>query len=146
MNVTDIMRAREFAKEKHEGQVYGDLPYLYHLDMVAQMISGLGFDAEYSVLAYLHDTIEDGVSNYNEIRDNFGNDMAENVLLLTRDKDNETYNDYILNIKNFGGRLVNAVKICDLLCNLKECNQNLVGKNIGLAKKYEKAIVTLCVR
>lgn len=147
MNVLDILKARNFAIKKHEGQMYGEQhPYIYHLDAVAKMVSDLGFDVESSIVAYLHDTIEDGVSSYDEICDNFGNDIADSVLLLTRNRDNETYNDYILSIKNFGGRLVNVVKICDLLCNLKECNQNLVGRNIGLAKRHEKAIVMLCVR
>lgn len=146
MNVFDIVRAREFAKEKHGGQMYGEHPYIHHLDMVAEMVSNLGFDVEYSVVAYLHDTIEDGVSDYSEILENFGVSIADAVAILSRDKDRENYTSYILSIKNLGGGMSMTVKICDLLCNLKECNQNLVGKNIGLAKRYEKAIVTLCVR
>ncbi len=38
MNYLDVMRAREMARFAHAGQLYGKLPYMYHLDMVANYL------------------------------------------------------------------------------------------------------------
>ena len=79
MNYLDVMRARQFAIEKHDGQLYGNLPYLYHLDMVHQLAEGIGLSEIHQVVAYLHDTIEDGVSDYAEISKEFASGFKENI-------------------------------------------------------------------
>jgi len=142
MNRLDVMRARQFAIEKHDGQMYGNLPYLYHLDMVHQLAEGIGFSEIHQVVAYLHDTIEDGVSDYTEISKEFGSEIAKYVSYIGRDKDNETYTTYIERIKYYGG-VIREVKVCDLLCNLEECIKNPTGKNASRIVRYKKALVLL---
>lgn len=142
MNRLDVMRARQFAIDKHDGQLYGNLPYIYHLDMVHQLAEGIGLSDFAQVLAYLHDTIEDGVSTYEEISKEFGSEMGKYVSYISRDKDNETYTAYIGRVKYYGGA-VREVKVCDLLCNLEECIKNPVGKNESRIIRYQKALVLL---
>ena len=142
MDGLDVIKARGFAIEKHGEQMYGSYPYIYHLDMVNSVAEMCGLSVEHRVLAYLHDTIEDDVSTYKEISEFFGSDMGQYVSRISRDKDNETYTVYIERIKYYGG-LVRELKICDLLCNLEECNKNPVGKNIGRSIRYTRALVLL---
>lgn len=142
MNRLDVMRARQFAIEKHDGQLYGNHPYIYHLDMVHNLSEVAGLSDFTQVLAYLHDTIEDDVSTYEEIAKEFGFEMGICVSCISRDKDNETYTTYIERIKYYGGA-VKEVKVCDLLCNLEECIKNPTGKNAGRIIRYQKALILL---
>ena len=56
----DLMQARAFAKANHEGQMYGDKPYIFHLEQVANTVRRFapGNDKLLQV-AWLHDVIED---------------------------------------------------------------------------------------
>ena len=59
----EVKRAREFAIKAHGDQMYGDEPYIVHLDEVAGILHEFGimetiFTNAY-IVAYLHDTIED---------------------------------------------------------------------------------------
>ncbi len=142
MNYLDVMRAREMARFAHAGQLYGKLPYMYHLDMVANFSQGMGFDEETVIVAYLHDSIEDGVLTYANISREFGSSIADDVRVLARDKDDVTYTEYINQVNHWGGRAKN-VKLSDLICNLRECISNPSEKNNSLAIKYQRAIMTL---
>jgi (p)ppGpp synthase/HD superfamily hydrolase len=142
MNELDTVMAFSFAKEKHEGQMYGDIAYIYHLSNVVKTARNFDLSAKHIVLAYLHDTIEDGVSDYTEIFKEFGSEMAELVSAISRDKDNETYSAYIRRIKSYNG-VVREVKICDILCNLEECIKNPTPKNEGRILRYKKALFFL---
>jgi len=142
MNYLDVMRAREMARLAHAGQLYGKLPYMYHLDMVANFAQGMGFDEETVIVAYLHDSIEDGVLTYANISREFGSSIADDVRVLSRDKDDVTYTEYINQVNHWGGRAKN-VKLSDLICNLRECFSNPSEKNNSLAIKYQRAIMTL---
>ena len=55
------LRAREFAIKAHGDQKYGEgEPYVAHLDDVANVLRGFGYDSDlYLTLAYLHDVLED---------------------------------------------------------------------------------------
>ena len=82
-----VQIAREFALKAHRSQQYGQHPYSYHLDCVAELLAPFGDDAQ--VAAYLHDTIEDTPTTIDEIATCFGDVMAECVAILT-DESGET--------------------------------------------------------
>jgi len=89
---TDLVaKARAFAKEKHKGQVrkFEGLPYFIHPKRVAHILYQFKVSSHIDDLiasAYLHDTLEDTDTNYEELRENFGKIVADIVMQLTSDK------------------------------------------------------------
>jgi len=85
-----VLRAREFAEKKHEGQVRKDgTPYFGHLVRVADIV--LKFKKckridEIVAAAFLHDTLEDSDTGISELRKEFGEVVALLVVELTSDK------------------------------------------------------------
>jgi (p)ppGpp synthase/HD superfamily hydrolase len=78
-----ILKARKFAIERHGDQKYGELPYIYHLDMVYETALAFNLDEDYQVAAYLHDTLEDTKTTKKELEEIFGKRVAEMVFSVT---------------------------------------------------------------
>jgi GTP diphosphokinase / guanosine-3',5'-bis(diphosphate) 3'-diphosphatase len=84
-------RAMQFAREVHATQTrkYTGNPYFDHLAEVAGIVAALGwFDGEvhpttYTAVAFLHDCVEDQGVNSMYLRAEFGNEVADGVLLLS---------------------------------------------------------------
>jgi len=135
-----LEKAFQFAKERHGDQMYGKFPYTYHLLDVLDKVIEMGMPIEYQTVALLHDTLETKTT-WIELKDNFGKFVAGCVYFLTKDK-GQSYESYIKEIKNFPD--ARAIKICDLLCNLKESyKMEDCEIKFKLIKKYEKALFTL---
>jgi (p)ppGpp synthase/HD superfamily hydrolase len=101
-------------------QLYGDKPYIYHLDCVA--ISALeGCDGDYSdvlcAVAYLHDILEDTKYTEEYLRLEFPEEVADAVVAITKVK-GEKYFVYIQKVAT--NKLAHKVKMHDTLCNLTE--------------------------
>jgi (p)ppGpp synthase/HD superfamily hydrolase len=87
-------RAFLFAAQAHRGQAVPgtDLPYILHPALVAaEVIAALGAepgrDGDLAVsCALLHDTIEDTRVTFEELRAEFGGDVARGVAALSKDK------------------------------------------------------------
>lgn len=83
-----IRRAYICAKNAHEGQLRknGD-PYIIHPLAVASSLADMGMDPASVMAALLHDVIEDTPVSYDELKAQFGAevaDLAEGVTKLTR--------------------------------------------------------------
>ncbi len=81
-----VQRAREFAARVHTGQFHNHaktIPYIAHPEEVAGLVikSG-GTDVEIAA-AWLHDVVEDTPVTIEDIRKEFGNEVAEIVNGLT---------------------------------------------------------------
>ena len=74
-------QARAFAVAAHGEQMYGEHPYVPHLDAVALIAEPFGEAAV--VAAYLHDTVEDTSVTLTDVADRFGPHIAACVALLT---------------------------------------------------------------
>jgi (p)ppGpp synthase/HD superfamily hydrolase len=76
-------KALVYAELKHHNQVRkgGDIPYIGHLLTVAGLVINDGGTEEQAIAALLHDAVEDagGPPTLEEIRKNFGNDVARIV-------------------------------------------------------------------
>lgn len=97
-----------------------------------------------SIIALLHDTVEDTSVSSTDIRKIFGQEIANSIKLLTRKDKNEPYFDYIQRIKDSGDENAIAVKIADLLHNsdlsrLSEITQ----KDLQRSMKYLGALSVL---
>lgn len=71
-------KAIAFAARAHEGQVRrtDDTPFIAHPFTVAMMVQAMGCDETTVIAALLHDTVEDCNVELEEIRTNFGEEVA----------------------------------------------------------------------
>ena len=125
----DVYKASRFAMRAHGTQMYGDFPYLFHLDQTARLVEPYGINAQ--IIAYLHDTIEDTDITENDIAAEFDDFIALSVSLITDPNDPgldrksrkeavnailkelpDTYNDAII------------VKVADRLANISYGEKN----------------------
>ncbi len=84
INLSEVMN---FAIRKHEGQMYGGLPYATHLSDVYGVLLEFDIrDNEILASAWLHDVLEDGDSYYNTIKTKFGERIAEIVYAVSDEK------------------------------------------------------------
>lgn len=114
-------RAILIAEAAHGNQAYGLYPYIYHLKRVAEIAERLGFDEPIVVACILHDTLEDTSLSYNNIKKEFGIEVAEIVFAVT---DELGRNRTERHIKTYPKIYTNwkavAVKLCDRIANLSE--------------------------
>lgn len=140
MNDYLIKKAREFAQEIHKDQKYGEYSYMVHVEAVADSVywynQGVN-DQEALIVAYLHDTIEDGanpVEIYNKIESLFDRAVADTVVELTR-KENQNYLEYIQSIST---PLAITVKICDLTVNINSTRTGSRADKYRFAREFLK--------
>jgi guanosine-3',5'-bis(diphosphate) 3'-pyrophosphohydrolase len=146
-------QAREFAIKRHGEQKYGEHPYFVHLDDVAKIASEYGDHA--TVVAYLHDVVEDTDTTLEEIESLFGTLTSQCVAILTdepgsnrKERKSKTY----AKMAKVSGELELAliVKTADRLANFRACvvqaNQRLLTmyKNEHLLFKQSVYRPNLC--
>lgn len=82
------LRAASFAARKHMGQKRADglTPYFSHVARVAFILTHVfeARDEELIAAAFLHDTLEDTATDYDELEEHFGENVADIVVLLTK--------------------------------------------------------------
>lgn len=129
-NTTDLIeKAREFAAKTHEQQMYGDKPYMYHLEQCLRIFGSVinhrdllsaqrKLVDEIGAAIYLHDTMEDQGVHFAILEDRFGKDVAEAVWCVTKEK---PYNpdEYFKKISQ--NPIAAIVKLCDRVCNVNNC-------------------------
>ena len=88
MEAEDIERmkkAYEIAKDAHEGQFRrSGEPYIIHPVQVANILYGLGMDSDSMIAALLHDVVEDTELTKEDVKKDFGEDVAELVEGVTK--------------------------------------------------------------
>ena len=86
--VQAVLRAASFAARKHHGQTRADnqTPYFSHVARVTLILTHVFGcdDEEVLTAALLHDTIEDTATDYDEIAELFGTQVADYVVTLTK--------------------------------------------------------------
>lgn len=80
-----IIKAYKYAQEKHKNQLRksGEL-YIIHPLNVAYILAGLGVDTQTICAALLHDVVEDTDATYDDIKNNFGEEIAQIVEGVTK--------------------------------------------------------------
>ncbi len=80
-----IRRAYEIAFKAHDGQFrHSGEPYIIHPVQVAQILYKLGMDSESMVAALLHDVVEDTELTEDDVKKEFGEDVANLVEGVTK--------------------------------------------------------------
>ena len=88
VDVKQVKKAICYAKKYHKGQLrHSGEPYYSHPIAVAYMVSDYLFRTDVIVTSILHDTIEDTELTKEEIAESFGWQVANQVMNLTRIKD-----------------------------------------------------------
>lgn len=82
-----VQRARALAILAHGAQLYGDQPYVVHLDEVVGILIEFGHTDEDTLIAgYLHDAVEDTALTAAMVETEFGFATAEAVRFCTDEK------------------------------------------------------------
>ena len=80
-----IMKAYLYAQEKHKNQLRkSGEPYIIHPLNVAYILANLGLDTETICAALLHDVVEDTETTYEDIKKQFGQEIAQIVEGVTK--------------------------------------------------------------
>ncbi len=79
--MTTVNDAKTLAENAHRGQKYGSKPYMYHVSQVVALAQPYGEAA--TILAYLHDVVEDTSVSLENIENQFGSEVAKSLLVLT---------------------------------------------------------------
>ena len=125
-----LIRSLKYAAKAHNGQTVpgSDLPYVVHVTMVAmEVIAALtredGLDGDLAVqCALLHDVIEDTETTREDLENEFGPEVFEGVLALSKSNilksKQEKMADSLVRIKQ-QPREVWMVKLADRITNLQ---------------------------
>lgn len=141
--MTTKEKAFLLAEQAHHGQQYGLYPYSYHLKQVAEVAEEIGFDDEIVIACLLHDILEDTHLSYNDIKKEFGEDIAELVYAVTdelgrnrKERKERTYP------KIKGNPKAIAVKLCDRIANVREAkisfNKSFGSSDSKMYKLYKQ--------
>ena len=65
-------RARHYAVEAHGDQMYGDKPYVVHLEAARQVLHDVLLVGPVTIAVWLHDVVEDTFRTRQDINVNFG--------------------------------------------------------------------------
>lgn len=132
-----VQRAKDFAREAHGGQMYGDRPYIYHLGMVVDVANHAGFYNPYIVSAcWLHDTIEDTSVTFEDIVSEFGREIGRTVFAVTNEPGKNRKERAIRTYPKIraAGRSALVVKLSDRIANARHSRQH----NHNMLKMYQK--------
>jgi (p)ppGpp synthase/HD superfamily hydrolase len=136
-----LMLARETALKWHEGQMYGDKQYIYHLDSVVafltEQMKGKTLDEDLLVIGMLHDIVEDTGYTLSECFDTFGHFVTRAVNRLTK-LQGQAYDEYIKAVLVSDSATI--VKRADTFCNLRE---SLLQQEMRRVKKYARQLELL---
>ena len=146
--VQTLLRAAAFASRKHDGQTRADgvTPYFSHVSRVAFILSYVFgvTDPEVLTAAFLHDTVEDTATDYDELAEQFGERVADYVIALTKNamlpkKERED---------EYAARLIAApepvkiAKLADLFDNLSDrVNSPRIVKTTATAERLLAAFI-----
>lgn len=134
------LKAYTFAERKHEGQKRKDgKPYITHPENVALiLLNEFGItDREIIEAALLHDTIEDTDTTYDEIKNQFGEKVADYVLHLTKPDNENQAIKYWESLKQAPDD-VKKIKIADRIHNLRtsDFSKLFQDRYLEKTKKY----------
>lgn len=112
-----VNKAAHFALVKHQGQLddSGKSYFEAHLIHVAFILKSAGCSEEVQAAGYLHDTLEDTDTTYEELVEEFGQIVADLVSEVTHEGQKDEYGYYFPRLKTRDGVMV---KLADRMSNL----------------------------
>lgn len=139
-----IKKAMEYAQKAHSNKMYDQYPYFKHLEDVYKVALNHGYTEEKHldilVSIWLHDANEDCGVSYSDLKKNFGEEVAENVVCVSdnntlrnrKEKKEESYP----RIKSRPDSVV--IKLCDRIANFQHSSQNVDKSESDFLGMYQK--------
>ena len=140
-------KAREFAIRAHGSQKYGPRDYVTHLDKVVAILHEFGYDDYVYVCAgYLHDTIEDTQTKWEDVCQEFGSEVADIVFAVTDEQGNNRHERHLKTYpKIAANKKATIVKLADRIANVRHSIDT--GNKVDMYKKeyhdFKQALFTL---
>lgn len=144
-----LLEAVAFATRAHQGQFRKDrqTPYVshaYRAGMIVREIFGVA-DTNVIMTALLHDTVEDTTTDFDDLEERFGRDVAGWVAILTKDKrlpEKKREKAYAEGLKNAPWQ-VKVCKLADVLDNIMDASHMPTEKRartLKHARRYLEAL------
>jgi guanosine-3',5'-bis(diphosphate) 3'-pyrophosphohydrolase len=121
-----VLRAASFAARKHRSQTRADgiTPYFSHVTRVTVVLRDLyGIDDPAALAAaFLHDTLEDTDTDYDELAEHFGRLVADYVVALTKNAmlpKGEREREYFARLGS-APEIVKIIKLADCYDNVTD--------------------------
>ncbi|GBC88176.1 GTP pyrophosphokinase [bacterium HR13] len=150
-----VRRAIDFIEERHEHQVRASgEPYIMHPIEVAITLAEMGLDADTVIAALLHDVLEDTPTTYQELKEKFGQGVADIVQGVTKlgkfefkDMERQKAENYRkLLLATAKDLRVILVKLADRLHNMKTLGYLRKDKQVRIAKETLEIYVPIANR
>ncbi|HPG92580.1 MAG TPA: bifunctional (p)ppGpp synthetase/guanosine-3',5'-bis(diphosphate) 3'-pyrophosphohydrolase [Clostridia bacterium] len=150
-----IMDAYDYAAKAHLGQFRASgNEYITHPLQVADILMDLGLDTAAVCAALLHDTVEDTVVSDEDIRNKFGNEIADLVKGVTKLEKlhfNNAEEEQAENIRKMFFAMskdirVLFIKLADRLHNMRSLGYLTKEKQINMAKETREIYAPLAGR
>lgn len=138
--ISQTKEAAYFAISKHGSQTYDGYPYYYHLEQVVDVLKEYGFtEDKYVIGGYLHDILEDTEVSYNDIKMQFGYDVAEMVYCVTdelgrnrKERKEKTYPKIASNSDAI------ILKLADRIANIRNSSKKKKNLAAMYLKEYQE--------
>jgi GTP pyrophosphokinase len=149
----EVRRAYDVAERMHRGQSRkSGEPYITHPLAVAQTLAELGMDTTTLVAALLHDTVEDTSYTMDELRGDFGGEVALLVDGVTKFErafygaDAEVHTIRKMIVAAGTDVRVLIVKLADRLHNMRTLDARSVASRVRIARATQEVLIPLCDR
>ena len=122
-NKERLRKAKEFAVKAHGQQMYGDKPYVVHLEHVHEVMKRYRHsnpDVLVQMAGWLHDMLEDTATSKTEIVRNFGEEIADIVYRVTDEPGADRAERKRKTYRKIWGHIdATTVKLCDRIANVE---------------------------
>jgi len=131
--LSKILSAENFAKERHINTIRVDpnISHHEHLSSVVARLKNLGVtDQDVLCAAWLHDTINDTETSFDELDKRFDSKVAVLVLSISRDKSLSRSMQEEQYVKQLRDAPIEAklIKLCDISANLRDLKNSQWSK------------------
>lgn len=153
VNEALLLNAFNFACEKHEGQFRkSGEPYIIHPIAVAKILADLGFETNVLCAGLLHDVVEDCGVTYDDLLDDFNQeiaDLVEAVSSIKRDGDALKLSKNTLDIMDMKKFIEHAknnkkayyIKLADRLHNLRTLDSMPYYKQLSKVRETRRLLL-----
>jgi len=148
-SVTPLLNAIAFAARAHRPQVRkdGQTPYVSHVFrvcLVVRHVFGID-DPRVLTAAVLHDTLEDTTTDYDDLREQFGDEVASWVAALSKDMrrpEDEREKEYTAELARSPWQ-VQVCKLADVFDNLLDSRQSPLPQRAMVLRRARAYLAAL---
>ena len=142
-----LANAYRFAREAHHGERRTADTDVEHPTEVARLLHDAGFPEEVVAAALLHDVVEDSTTSVEEIRERFGEPVADLGAGMPEDESIEPYERRKAALRGqvrAAGRDTAAIFAADKLAGAREMRGDGKAADDAKLDHYERTLATLC--